>query len=305
MKKQDILLESGTNEMEILTFLLGSQVLGINVAKVQAIIGYDSKDVTRIPNVHEAMMGMLLYRDRTIPLVDLSCALNMENMVSSSEQIVIVTEFNNSINSFRVDGVDQIHRLSWSDFIPLGKYLGGSETSIIGSVYIGGSDILIVDMEHIISKIIPGLAFEEATDETCGHAEKTKREDVHICFVEDSSVIRSNVMRIFKETGYNKIQAFDNGQTAYETLAKMKAKRSGVDPCPHVILSDIEMPRMDGLTLCRKIKTELGMKHVPVIMFSSLINEQMIAKCKSVGADGYVTKPEMNKLITMLDNVCL
>jgi len=72
-----------------------------------------------------------------------------------------------------------------------------------------------------------------------------------------------------------------------------------------VILSDIEMPRMDGLTLCRKIKTELGMKHIPVIMFSSLINEQMIAKCKSVGADGYVTKPEMNKLIAMIDNLCL
>jgi two-component system, chemotaxis family, chemotaxis protein CheV len=308
MQKQEILLESGTNEMEILTFLLGSQPFGINVSKVQAIIGYDPKDVTKIPNAHEAMLGMLLYRDRTIPLIDLPHAMDMESGVAGSRQIIIVTEFNNSVNGFRVDGVERIHRLSWSDFVPVGSFFSGPETSIVGSVHIEDTEILIADMELILSKIFPGLAFEEATDETIGHVEKTKREDVHICFAEDSAIIRKNVIRILSDAGYTNVEAFDNGQAAYEMLVKVSENNTmdqNDSRYPNMILSDIEMPKMDGLTLCRKVKSELGMNHIPVIMFSSLINDQMITKCNSVGADGYVTKPEMNKLITMVDGICL
>ncbi len=309
MQKQKILLESGTNEMEIFTFLIGSQSFGVNVSKVQAIIGYDSKDVTKIPNAHEAMLGMLLYRNRTIPLINLAHALNIETSPTGSKQIVIVTEFNNSINGFRVDGVDRIHRLSWSNFVPVGSFLGGPESSIVGSINIEDTEILIADLELILSEIIPDLAFEEATDETIGVVEKTKRENVHICFAEDSAVIRKNVIRILSDAGYTNIEAFDNGQAAYEALANVSETIDTMDQnvpgYPNVILSDIEMPKMDGLTLCRNIKTGLGMKHVPVVMFSSLINDQMIEKCNSVGADAYVTKPEMNKLITILDSICL
>jgi len=308
VKKQEILLESGTNELELLTFLLRDQLFGVNVAKVQSIIQYDTSLVTKTPNAPNAMLGMLLYRDQTIPLIDLSAALDLAVSDSSAEKIVIVTEFNNSTSGYRVDGVDRIHRLSWDDFVPLDSILISSEASIIGSTYIGGKEILVIDMEYILSKIIPGLALEKATTEKIDMAENLKREDVCVYFAEDSTIIRKNVIKILNSIGYTNIQSFENGQRAYESLQRIREFSEKTDnriDQPHAVVSDIEMPMMDGLTLCRKIKIELGMDQIPVIMFSSLINEQMIAKCESVGADGYVTKPETNKLIDMLDEMCL
>ncbi len=309
MNKNEILLESGTNELEVLTFMLGDQTFGVNVAKVQAIVGYDPAEVTNLPNTDDAMLGMLLYRDRTISLIDLSLALNIENKPTASRQIVIVMEFNKSINGFRVDGVNKIDRLSWDSFVPLEDFLSDSQVNIIGSIHIDETEVLIVDMENLISAYIPSLTFEEATSETLGHVEKAKREDINVYFAEDSLSIRKLVVRILKGAGYTNIMEFTNGQDAYESLTKVSNEKNMMDQnvsgFPDVVISDIEMPRMDGLTLCKKIKTELGMEQVPVVMFSSLINEQMVSKCESVGADSYVTKPEMNKLITLLDSVCI
>ena len=102
MAKQEILLESGTNEMELLTFLLGDQPFGLNVVKVQAIVQFDSSSVSKIPEAPAALLGMMLYRDRTLPLIDLSAALNMQTTTASERQIVIVTEFNNVVSGFKV-----------------------------------------------------------------------------------------------------------------------------------------------------------------------------------------------------------
>ena len=315
MDKQEILLESGTNEMEILTFILGGQVFGVNVAKVQSIVPYDEKLVTRMPEAQEAMEGMLLYRQRTIPLIDLKRALQVRSSGdgpgtdadngpgegASDREVIIVTEFNNTTNSFKVDGVNRIHRLSWKDFVPMGDFLSRSGAGIIGSINIEDSEILIVDMEMILSTIIPDLAFEEASDETLAAAGKKDREDIRIFFAEDSVIIRKNVIRILADTGYKAVTAFDNGQAAWKALTAPDAREQQ----PHIIISDIEMPGMDGLTLCRRIKADVAGEEIPVVMFSSLINDQMITKCNAVGADGYVTKPEMNKLVAILDELCL
>jgi len=307
MDKQGILLESGTNEMEILTFNLGGQVFGVNVAKVQSIVPYDEKLVTRMPEAQAAMEGMLLYRKRTIPLIDLKLALQVESSGNGpgegtgDREVIIVTEFNNTTNSFKVDGVNRIHRLSWKDFVPMGDFLSRSGAGIIGSINIEDSEILIVDMEMILSTIIPDLAFEEASDETLAAAGKKDREDIRIFFAEDSVIIRKNVIRILADTGYKAVTAFDNGQAAWKALTAPDAREQQ----PHIIISDIEMPGMDGLTLCRRIKADVAGEEIPVVMFSSLINDQMITKCNAVGADGYVTKPEMNKLVAILDELCL
>ncbi len=309
MQSHEILLESGTNELELLAFLLGDQPFGVNVAKVQSIVQYDSSKVTEIPESPSSMLGMLLYRDKTIPLIDLSKSLGLDTRVSSSKQIVIVTEFNNILSGYKVDGVNRIHRISWDDFIPMGIFLSKSAASIIGSVQIEDNDVLVIDMEYILSKIVPSLSFEEVTTETLEMSGKMKRENVRIYFAEDSFTIRNNVTRVLQKTGYINIQAFKNGQDAYETLAKIWDQAKPIDQksidLPHVVISDIEMPKMDGLTLCKKTKVDLGLDQIPFIMFSSLINEQMTAKCESVGADMYVAKPEMNKLIAMLDKTCL
>lgn len=310
MEKQEILLESGTNELELLTFLLGKQTFGLNVLKVQSIMQYDPSLLTRIPKSPHALLGMMLYRDNTIPLIDLSAALDLENKNSNNEkQIVIVTEFNNVVNGFLVDGVNRIHRLNWCNFVPLNLSIGNNSDSITGSIQIDGAEVMVVDLEYILSVISPNLAISNISDETLNRSRTGSREEVRIFFAEDSGTIRNNVIRILKKSGYVNVIDFENGQKAFETLVDIRNKVDvqGVEDTvlPHVMISDIEMPQMDGLTLCRKMKGDSKLKQITVIMFSSLINDQMVNKCKSVGADSYITKPEMDKLVCMLDEMFL
>ena len=309
MAKQDILLESGTNEMELLTFLIGDQPFGLNVVKVQAIVQYDSSSVSKIPEAPVALLGMMLYRDMTLPLIDLSVALDIQTTTASEKQIVIVTEFNDVVSGFKVDGVKQINRLSWDAFIPVGDFLGSSSLSIIGSVNLNEKEVMVIDLEHILAEIIPSMDIEEATDKILGIEDRRSRENMQIMFAEDSTIIRNRLVRILRDAGFSNVKTFTNGKDAYDALlainGKSELKGSRPDDLPRVIVSDIEMPMMDGLTLCKKIKDDAGLKQIPFIVFSSLINEQMILKCKSVGADSYITKPETNKLVSILDEICL
>jgi two-component system chemotaxis response regulator CheV len=308
MEDQKILLEGGTNEMELLTFLLDQQPFGVNVSKVQSIIEFDPSAVSKIPEAPPALLGMLLHRNKTIPLIDLSVALDRKTGVASEKSIVIVTEFNNVLSSFRVDGVNRIYRTSWDNFVPTTTFFGGSSPSIIGSIHLDDTEVLVVDAEHILSLIIPDLAFEEISRETLEEADRFKRENMNIFFAEDSTTIRKNVIRILHNAGYTNVQAFDNGKKAYEALSILKTQSNSEGKAdvglPDAIISDIEMPMMDGLTLCRKTREDLNLKQIPIIMFSSLINEQMIMKCETVGANGSVSKPETNKLVAMLDEMC-
>jgi len=310
MGKQEILLESGTNEMELLAFLIGKQTFGINVIKVQSIQQFDPSAVTEMPKAHHALLGMILYRNKTIPLINLSAALDMETKNGNNEnRIVIVTEFNNVVNGFLVDGVKRIHRLFWKDFVPMSRVIGNAGASITGSIHVEGAEIMIIDLEQILSVIFPNLAINEVSKETINKSENLSREDVCVFFAEDSNTIRKNVVRNLKKAGYGNIRSFENGQQAFDYLVEQRDQADAKGPdnagLPHVMISDIEMPQLDGLTLCKKVKSDDKLKQIIVIMFSSLINKQMINRCKSVGADSYITKPEMNKLVDMLDEFCL
>ncbi|MFQ5685383.1 MAG: chemotaxis protein CheW [Candidatus Scalindua sp.] len=310
MAKQEILLESGTNELELLTFVLGNQSFGMNVLKVQSIQQHDPSSLTKIPRAHHAMSGMMLYRDKTIPLIDLSTALDLENGHEyAGKQIVIITEFNGVVNGFLVNDVNRIYRLNWEDFIPLNRALGSSGKSITGSVRIDDMDIMVVDLEYILSVISPNLAIGDINEETAKLSSLKSREEVRVFFAEDSKTIRNNVIRILEKSGYKNVRSFEDGKLAFDALAELRdqtdTSESDDSHLPHVLISDIEMPQMDGLSLCKKIKEDGKLEQIVVIMFSSLVSKQMSLKCKSVGADDSITKPEMDKLVAMLDRLCL
>lgn len=304
MENKEILLESGTNEVELLTFLIGSQTFGINVVKVQSIEQFDRSLVTEVPEAPPAMKGMLLYRDKTIPIIDLaiSLAINVDHKIE--KKIVIVTEFNGFINCFKVDAVNRIHRVKWTDFSPLESLIGLNSPSVIGTIFVEGKDVMIVDLERILTNIFPSEALEELEETHLVSETMKKRKDVHVMFSEDSKTIRDKVVLLLKEAGYETLSVFENGQKTFDALQEIINNKENRG-LPHIMVSDIEMPQMDGLTLCRKTKTELKLVHIPVIMFSSLINDQMIQKCKTVGADAYITKPRINELVGMLDKLCL
>lgn len=305
MQHHNILLETGTNELELLTFMVKDQTFGVNVAKVKSILQYDPGTITYLPDSHPAVIGMMTLREKAIPLINLSIALKRSGDSVGERQIVIVFEFNEKVTSFRVDSVRRIHRLYWKEFVPINTLFSKEHASVVGTVSLEDTEVLVLDFEKIVAEIFPDMALQEANEESLHAPQATRREDVRIFFAEDSKIIRSNVVRVLKKVGYNQIRDFENGQLLLDALREILAKPGDNEALlPNLVLTDIEMPMMDGLTLCKQIKEDLKLK-IPVFMFSSLINEQMIIKCQSVGADNYISKPETNKLIGMLDAICL
>ncbi|MBE9487434.1 MAG: chemotaxis protein CheV [Chloroflexi bacterium] len=309
-EKQEILLESGTNEMEIIEFYVGSQSLGINVQKLREIITYDESALTVIPDSSPAMLGVLMMRGSTIPLIDLKAHLNQRDQGHEEEDqrpVVLVCEFNHRINGFKIDGVNQIHRISWGDVQPLADFIGQYRPRFTGSVNIEGREILLLDLEYVISEFDPDSVLGDLSevDEQDSDVAILRR-DKRILMAEDSSIIRSNLNKVFNDAGFEGLEVFADGLSCYERILELKklADQAGENLQQHfnLLICDIEMPKMDGLTLCRKVKETLGYKDIPVLLFSSLINPPMEVKCDSVGADGYASKPEVAKLINMMDH---
>ncbi len=349
-RKEGILLESGTNEVEVLEFELDGQGFGVNVLKVQAIEQFDAARVTEIQLAHEAVIGGYHYRDGVITLVDLGHALSVgdpgRNALDAREvaavqeaiaatgplageavpqagtpedlatgdatrsdietRIVLVLEFNEQTTGFLVGGVNRIHRISWDAISPLSPFLAQVESKFTGSLNIEGREILVVDMERILADILPATGASYLLRERADQAPtEADRAGVPVVLAEDSVTIRAVLSRELQRGGYEKLEAFDNGESCYEALRERveQAHAEGRDPAATVgvLVSDIEMPRMDGMTLCRRVKQDLGLSQVPVILFSSLINDQVARKCESVGADAYISKPRFNELLEMVD----
>lgn len=312
VETQEILLESGTNEMEIIEFYVGSQPLGINVQKLKEIISFEESGLTAIPESDPAMLGTLLLRGATIPLIDLKKHLKQRDQEEQSgdvRSVVLVCEFNHRTNGFKVDGVNQIHRISWSDVEPIAPFINQYKPRFTGSIHIEDREILILDLEHIIGEFDPESVLGDPDTIDSSGIPQTKfdlRSQVKILMAEDSSIIRTGIEKVLRKTGFDGLEVFVDGEECYQRILQLKkqADEAGDDIRRHfnLLISDIEMPKMDGLTLCRKVKEELGYKHVPVLLFSSLINPPMEVKCDSVGADGYAAKPEIAKLIEMMDS---
>ncbi len=312
---QEILLESGTNEMEILEFYLGKQSFGLNVQKLIEIIPYDEKKRTALPESHHSVMGIFEVRGESIPLIDLSIHLQRtpeEDLQEEFRRIVLVCKFNQTTNAFLVDGVNQIHRRSWTDVIPMAFYLDQYQPRFTGSVSIDKREILIVDLEHVVSEIDPELSlnqigFENSEATDVQENQKNSRGDIGLMLAEDSSIIRLSINKVLKESGYIKTEIFPDGLDCYMAIEKMLKDCGGSEDelLKHLdlLITDIEMPKMDGLTLCRKIREELGLKKLKIVMFSSLISDQMAHKCDSVGANGYMSKPEIHELIELVDKL--
>jgi two-component system chemotaxis response regulator CheV len=313
---QEILLESGTNEMEILEFYLGGQSFGINVQKLREIIQFEPDKATALPDSAPSMLGTLLVRDQTIPLIDLNVHLQRPNTGDSATErpIVLVCQFNNRVNGFLIEGVNQIHRISWKDVKPMPSLFEQFRPRFTGSTHIGGKEILIVDLEHIVAEIDPELgrcydrqaATKDSSENETDRVEQRGR--TNLMLAEDSAIIRAGIQKVLTASGYTRLTTFVDGEDCHRALKALHERTSSEEELLRevkLLITDIEMPKMDGLTLCRKIREELGLKELRVVMFSSLITEQMAAKCNSLGADGCIGKPQIPELVELVDSLCL
>ena len=308
-QKQEILLETGTNEMEIIEFYLGTQSFGINVHKLKEIITFDQDALTVIPGSGDGMLGTLLLRGNTIPLIDLKSHISQkeDDLEGDVRRVVLVCEFNDRVNGFKIDGVNQIHRVSWEDVQPMASFIDQYRPRFTGSVNIDGREILIVDLEHIVAEFDSEASLDyEAGLHAAEMQEKMPhtRERMKLMLAEDSALIRNGIEKVLRGSNYSDLQLFVDGQQCYNQILEIRQKVVDGEPLSgmlNLLISDIEMPQMDGLTLCKKIKDDPLLCDVKVVMFSSLINEQMAAKCDQVGADGYATKPQIPYLVEMMD----
>lgn len=302
-RKEGILLESGTNEVEIIEFYVRGERYGVNVAKVKQIVPFAPAALSAMPKSPAAFRGVYLHRDSTLPLIDLGEALRLKPLPNNEvSPLLLICSFNMQTIAFGIDGVNRIHRLSWSSFTPLSHFLSESCDSIIGTVNIDGHEILIIDMEQIISEYDPHTnAMYSGTMEAAG--EVITDEDIcnqAVFMAEDSTLIRAVLERDMKKAGFKNLHMFTNGQEAFDKISAIvrqcREENKPLTGLVDLVVTDIEMPLMDGLTLCRKIKKEFGLS-TPVLVYSSLINAEMERKCKQVGADAFFTKPNVNALM--------
>ena len=311
---QKILTESGTNEVEFIEFYLGEQGFGVNVAKVVQIVQFKEEFLTRVPGRHPFLDGTFLFRGTSIPLINLNRALSRNNDPERSYiPLVLVTQFFERQTGFLIDGINRIHRVTWEHLMPITEVFGGMDMCFTGSVNIGKNEILIVDLEKIVTEMDPALANSlgtaEEEEQPAGKERKGKRGDIRIIYAEDSGFLRKSVAKKLEKAGYKVLDSFENGKDAADFIDRLRQEaleqNKTLSEVVDIVVSDIEMPQMDGLKLCRHLKEELGIKDVPIILFSSLIDEQMAIKCRAVGADSFVSKPRVPDLIREVDGLCL
>lgn len=306
MSQTNILLESGTNELEIVEFYLDEEAdepgeapykgyYGVNVAKVLEIIRMPK--ITGIPEVnHPSVLGAFNQRSHVIPIVDLSVWLD-KRRVEKEPPKVIVTEFNNVTTAFMVTGVTRIHRISWEEVEPPNAYVASmSSNSVTGVVKLEGRIVFLLDLEKIVADLNPalGLRLDEAIDWSSNRRYRAMVAD-------DSGLIRAMLKDLLQKANFD-VEAFTNGKDAWEQLVSLKdqADREGrkIYDYVQVMVSDIEMPRMDGHNLTKRIKEDPVLKDLPVILFSSIITDKLRHKGESVGADDQISKPEVTNLAT-------
>ena len=293
-----ILLENGTNELEVLEFRLDGNAYGINVAKIKEIINY--MEVTPVPNSHPSIEGIFMPRDTMITAIDLKNCL--QRGVSEPGGLFIITNFNKLDIAFHVDSVVGIHRVSWREIIKPGSTISTSEDGVsTGIIKFDDRLIIILDFEKIVTDINPETGLKVADIEELG---ERHRIDVPILIAEDSPLLNKLIVDSLHKAGYVNLIHTENGQQAYDVIQECKKEGTLKD---HVqcIITDIEMPLMDGHRLTKLVKTDDATKDIPIVIFSSLVNDDMKRKGEALGANAQLSKPEIANLVALIDRLIL
>jgi two-component system chemotaxis response regulator CheV len=298
-------LRAGSNQLELLEFLIekpdGKEekyqgIYGINVSKVMEVIRMTS--LTEVPKAPPYVLGIMELRGRTIPIISLAKWMGIsEGKRDAGKDKIIVTEFNNTSFGFVVHQANRIRRIPWDQVqLPpdmINDELGGN---ITGTVLIGNNRLLLlIDLEKIVDVLSPnkGNAFTPP-EGPVEPGERTKK----ILVVDDSAVARKQIRSILSKGNYD-IDLVTDGRQAWQRLEQYykMAREKGVSirEMVHLVLTDVEMPEMDGYTLTREIKNDKRFKTLPVIMHSSMSGESNITKGNEAGCDIYVVKfdPEL------------
>jgi len=308
MKQTNILLESDTNELEIVEFRVdeldshGNLVpchYGVNVAKVREIIRLPK--LTKALNTSDAVEGMIKLREKVIPILNLSKILNKYTGDLLSDR-VIVLEFNNVMVGVLVHSVSRIYRISWKNVEAPSSAVYSDQ--VTGLVKMDDRIILVLDFEKIVAEFCASSALQPLAPEQLLESAGIDRSSKNILVADDSPFIRHTMCSALRGAGYNVEEAV-NGAEAWEKIQNkmQQCSSDGVSfrSRMQLLITDVEMPQMDGLHLTSLVRKEDSLKDLPIIIFSSLASEDNIRKWHDLGAQQILTKPDLPNLVKYAD----
>lgn len=308
MKQTNILLESDTNELEIVEFRVdeldshGNLVpchYGVNVAKVREIIRLPK--LTKALNTSDAVEGMIKLREKVIPILNLSKILNKYTGDLLSDR-VIVLEFNNVMVGVLVHSVSRIYRISWKNVEAPSSAVYSDQ--VTGLVKMDDRIILVLDFEKIVAEFCASSALQPLAPEQLLEGAGIDRSSKSILVADDSPFIRHTMCSALRGAGYNVEEAV-NGAEAWEKIQNIiqQCSSDGVSfrSRMQLLITDVEMPQMDGLHLTSLVRKEDSLKDLPIIIFSSLASEDNIRKWHDLGAQQILTKPDLPNLVKYAD----
>ncbi len=297
-----ILLEAGTNEAEVLVFRVRGKRFGVNVAKVREVIPIEQ--VTEMPMAHPAVDGLVDIRASVVPLVNLERYLfkSVANPENAAKESLMLLEFNNRQTAFRVEGIERIFRVSWKDTLPAPQL--GEEASPVTAILRQKQGLVpLLDFESIVDMI--GIGCGHAPIDNMPNVESKLRAHMPIVFADDSRLICEMIKDALIKAGFTSLKGFADGKEAWDYLEPLTEDTTPEEFRKKVacVITDVEMPRMDGLSFTKAIRQNPIMSDIPVIVFSSIATKDNDKKRKQVGATSQVAKPDYEKLVETVAEV--
>ena len=276
----------GNNRLELLLFRLhGTQPFGINVFKVREVL--QCPELTEMPGSSPHVRGIAHLRGVPVMVIDLSQATGGKRIEDLSSAYVLVTEYNRHTQGFLVNGVDRIVNTNWDQILPPPKGAGAGHY-LTAVTEIDGKLVQIIDVEKVFSEITP--VDEDVSEDVKSKATARDFKDLIVLVADDSAVARNQVKRALSSTGVQ-VELVNDGRLALDWLNAKAAELGGdISTKVPLLISDIEMPEMDGYTLTAEIKADPVLRNMHVVLHSSLsgvFNEAMV---KKVGADQFIAK---------------
>ena len=301
-KNTEVKQEDDTGILELMEFTMAGNAFGINVAKVTEIMR--RCPITPMTKSHPCIEGIFKPRDKIITVINLARYMELAENENPEQGMLMLTNFDNINAAFLVHTVEAMHRIKWSDVERPSAIIYGDKDSVItGTTKIENKIVTIVDFEKVLFDINPETGLQLSEIKVMGERDLSEKP---IVVVEDSVFLKKMILQALEMAGYTKIASFDNGQDAWEYLVRARneclSDRSPIEKKVATIITDIEMPRMDGHHLTKLVKNDDVLRKIPVLVFSSLIDEAQQIHGEKIGVDAHLSKPQIGKLVSTLDN---
>jgi two-component system chemotaxis response regulator CheV len=293
------IVDSDEQTLQLMVFVVAGGHFGINVAKVSEIMKYSQYPITPMPNSNPFVEGIFRPRTETMTVINLAAYMGLPPSEDEERDILIITKLNNIETAFHVHGVEAIEGVRLSEIEkPDSTIYGGEEGMATGIAKHDDKLITIVDFEKILIDISPNLGFSPTDIDKLGMRNRSNKP---VLIAEDSPLLERLIISSLEKAGYVNIACTSNGQEAWNVLEGYKGSGRPIEEFVCAVITDIEMPLMDGHRLLKMMKDDAVLKKIPVIVFSSLITPDNRALGESLGAVANISKPEIANLVTLLD----